>query len=67
MDIKERVNLISGLTAELTASTNNYAEVRAKKTYVNAGCDVSMFDSKTAIQRRITVLREELLELSKML
>lgn len=67
MTIKQRIDLISALTLELSATAKRYNEVKEKKGYANAGYEISLFESKTAIQRRITVLREELLELSKSL
>lgn len=67
MNIQNRTELIALLTEELVGSTKRYSEALDKHTYVYAGCEVDTFDCKEAIKRRIKVLREELLELSKSL
>lgn len=67
MNTTERNELIRLLSNELCNTVSTYEEVKKDKPYVVAGYGVTNFESKTAIQRRIMVLREELLELSKSL
>lgn len=67
MNMKKRIELIDLLTEELTESAKKYEKAVAENKYVYAGCNIDFFDSKEAIKRRITVLRQELLELSKSL
>lgn len=63
MNLKERNELIHLLGEELYVTATRYDEADCKI----AGCDINRLESKEAIQRRIKVLREELLELSKSL
>lgn len=67
MNMKKRIELIHLLSDELTDSASRYERALEEHGYVYAGSNVEMFDSKEAIQRRIKVLREELMELSKFL
>ncbi len=67
MNMKKRIELIHLLSDELTDSASRYERVLEEHGYVYAGSNVEMFDCKEAIQRRIKVLREELMELSKSL
>lgn len=67
MNITERNELVRLLSNELHDTVSTYDRVTKDKGYVVAGYGVTNFESKTAIQRRIMVLREELLELSKSL
>lgn len=65
MNMKNRIELIHLLGEELYDTTLRYEKATRKYNYVRAGYEVEMLDSKEALKRRIKVLREELLELSK--
>lgn len=68
MNMKKRIELIHLLTEELVDTSLHYEKAASKKKYPPyAGCDVAMFDCREALKRRITILREELLELSRTL
>lgn len=68
MKTKERIELIHLLGEELHDTVSVYDKVTRDKGYTPApGYGVERFESKEAIQRRIKVLREELLKLSKSL
>lgn len=65
MNMRNRIELIHLLGEELYDTTLRYEKATRKHNYVRAGYEVEMLDSKEALKRRIKVLREELLELSK--
>lgn len=67
MNIKDRVQSIELLTKGLKDSTTKYAKAVSEKGYALPGYNVERSASKGAIQRRITLIREELLELSRSL
>lgn len=68
MNMKKRLELIQLLSEELHETALRYEKAASKKECPPyAGCDVAMFDCREALKRRITVLREELLELSRTL
>lgn len=67
MNRTNRNELIHLLSNELYSTVSTYIEAAGEKGFAIPGCEVSNFESKNAIQRRIMVLREELLELSKSL
>lgn len=63
-DIQMIMSLLSGVA-------ESYEKYNAAKTKLGfkpwGGYDVRIYDSKTSIQRRITVIREELLKFSESL
>jgi hypothetical protein len=66
MKIVDRAMSIELLAKSLCESVMSYDDVmKEPNDYPQAGFDVSMHDSKTSIKRQITLLRSELLELSK--
>ena len=68
MNIKERNELIHLLGEELHQTVATYDKLTREKGYTpipGYGCE--NFESKEAIRRRITIMREELLQLSKSL
>lgn len=65
MNMKNRIELIHLLSEELHNTALRYENAIQEHDYVRAGYEVEMLDSKEALKRRIKVLREELLELSK--
>ena len=68
MNTDKRIELIHLMSMELHDTVSVYNKVKKDKGYSPcAGYGVEKFESKEAIKRRITVLREELLELSKSL
>lgn len=68
MKNKDRIELIHLMGEELHDTVSVYDKQTQEKGYAPAaGYGVERFESKEAIQRRITVLREELLKLSKSL
>ena len=68
MNTDKRIELIHLMSMELHDTVSVYNKVKKEKGYSPfAGCGIEKFESKEAIKRRITVLREELLELSKSL
>lgn len=65
MTITERVKLIASLTNDLTESIEIYDKASESGTkYVWAGNTVDYHHSKGAIQRRITEIRQQLLQLT---
>lgn len=67
MNMRDRIELIYLLGEELHDTALRCENAIQKHNYVRAGYEVEMPDSKEALKRRIKVLREELLELSKSL
>lgn len=65
MNMKNRIELIHFLSEELYETSLRYEKVKSENRYPVAGCNIARFDCKEALERRIKVLREELLELSK--
>ena len=68
MNMKKRIQLIELLSEELHATAYIYEKVRSENKSTSPGDgEITKFESMTAIKRRITVLRAELLELYKQL
>ena len=67
MNMKRRIELIRLLGEELHYNALLYEKAKQEHTYVVAGYEVETLNCKEALKRRIKVLREELLELSKSL
>lgn len=69
MDSTERVKMIHLMAEELEESVTAYQNARAQKENrpVYAGCDVSISNSKGAIQRKIIHIRQALLDLGQKL
>ena len=68
MKTTERMHIVAVLTKDLESSVNTYCKVKEKKGYSPyIGLDVSRGDCKESIKRRITLIREELLNISKRL
>ncbi len=67
MNMKRRIELIRLLGEELHYTALLYEKAKQEHTYVVAGYEVETLNCKEALKRRIKVLREELLELSKSL
>lgn len=67
MKLEKRIESISLLTEGLVDNARIYAEAVKKDGYANTGYNVERHCGKGAIQRRIALIREELLELSKSL
>lgn len=69
MNMKKRIDLIQLLTEELVSTARTYEKAYGKCQYlpptINNG--VTAMETREAIKRRITVLREELMELSRTL
>lgn len=67
MNRKNRIELIHLLGEELHDTATTYDRVETEKEYppIAGYGDISNYETKEAIQRRIKVLREELLQLSK--
>ena len=67
MNRKNRIELIHLLGEELHDTATTYDRVAKKKEYppITGYGDITNYETKEAIQRRIKVLREELLQLSK--
>ena len=66
MKTTERMHMVVVMTAGLESSVNAYCEVKTKKGYSpSVGYDISREDGKESIKRRITLIREELLNISK--
>lgn len=62
----ERMHMVAVMMEGLESSVTTYCEVKKKKGYTpSAGYDVSREDCKESIKRRITLIREELLNISK--
>lgn len=67
MNMKSRIELIHLLGEELHDTALCYEKAKQEYNYVVAGYGVETLNCKEALKRRIKVLREELLELSKSL
>jgi hypothetical protein len=67
MNMNKRAENIALLTEGLTESVRRYEKAVAKDGYASPGYNLDRYDSKGSIQRRITLIREELLELSRSL
>ena len=67
MDNRERASLILALTKELYISVSTFerAKQEAEGRTVYGGYQVENKDSATAIHRKITLIREQLMSLSK--
>lgn len=66
MKTTERMHMVAVMTEGLESSVTAYCEAKTKKGYSPfAGYDIPREDSKESIKRRITVIREELLNISK--
>ena len=62
------INMIMMLMKSVAESYKKYDKAKREKGYQPmTGYDIEKVDSKESIQRRITVIREELLKLSKSL
>ena len=66
MKTTERMHIVAVLTKGLESSVDTYCKVKKNKGYTPyIGLDVSREDCKGSIKRRITLIREELLNISK--
>ena len=66
MKTTERMHIVAVLTKGLESSVNTYCKEKENKGYTpNIGLDVSKEDCKESIKWRITLIREELLNISK--
>lgn len=66
MKTTERMHMVAVMTEGLESSVSTYCKAKGKKDYSpSAGYDVSREDCKESIKRRITLIREELLNISK--
>lgn len=66
MKTTERMHMVAVMTEGLESSVTAYCEAKKKKGYSpSAGYEVSREDCKGSIKRRITLIREELLNISK--
>lgn len=66
MKTTERMNMVLTMTEGVSDSLKNFCEVKNTKGYTpSAGYDLPREDSKESIKRRIMVIREELLTISK--
>lgn len=65
MKIVDRAMSIEFLSKSLTESVMAYDDVMGTNEYPSIGCGISFHNSKTSIKRQITLLRSELLQLSK--
>ena len=66
MKTTERMHMVAVMMEGLESSVDTYCEVKKKKGYTPwVGYDVSREDCKGSIKRRITLIREELLNISK--
>ena len=67
MNRKNRIELIHLLGGELHDTATTYARLEKKKGHppTTGYDDITNYETKEAIRRRIKVLREELLQLSK--
>ena len=67
MDNRERASMILSLVKEMEASVVAFEKAKKKKEgrMIYAGIDVENKDSATAIHRKITLIREQLMALSK--
>ena len=68
MNMKKRIQLIELLSEELHATASIYEKAKSENKSTNPGYgEITNFESREAIKRRITVLRAELMELYKQL
>ena len=66
MKTTKRMQMVAVMTEGLESSVTTYCKVKEKKGYSPlAGYEVSREDCKESIKRRITLIREELLNISK--
>ncbi len=65
MKLSDRAKLISLLSKELEESVGRYEKAKGSKAWVWSGDGLDIYDSKTALARRIVTIREELMQLSK--
>ena len=66
MKTTERMHMVAVMTEGLESSVDTYYKAKEKKGYSpSAGYVVSREDCKESIKRRITLIREELLNISK--
>lgn len=66
MKTTERMHMVAVMTEGLESSVSAYCEVKKKKGYSpSVGYDIPKEDGKESIKRRITVIREELRNISK--
>ena len=66
MKTTERMHMVAIMTEGLESSVNTYCKVKKNKGYTPyIGLDVSRENCKKSIKRRITLIREELLNISK--
>lgn len=66
MRTTERMHIVAVLTKGLESSVDTYCKMKEKKGYFPyIGLDVPRKDCKESIKRRITLIREELLNISK--
>lgn len=66
MKTTERMHMVALMTKGLESSVDTYCKAKGKKDYSPyAGYDVPREDCKESIKRRITLIREELLNISK--
>lgn len=63
----EKMKMLETIMHDLTESVEKYEKAKQKYQSPCAGYQVSTFDSKESIKRRIVVIREELLKVSKMM
>lgn len=66
MKTTERMHMVAVMTEGLESSVATYCKVKKEKGYTPcAGYEVSREDCKESIKRRIVLIREELLNISK--
>ena len=66
MKTTERMHVVAVMTEGLKSSVDTYCKVKKNKGYTPyIGLDVSREGCKESIKRRITLIREELLNISK--
>lgn len=66
MKTTERMHMVAVMTEGLESSVDTYCKAKEKKGYSPyIGLDVSREDCKESIKRRIILIREELLNISK--
>ena len=66
MKTTERMHMVAVMTEGLESSVDTDCKAKEKKGYSpSAGYEVSREDCKESIKRRITLIREELLNISK--
>ena len=66
MKTTERMHMVAVMMEGLESSVNAYCEAKTKKGYSpSVGYDIPREDGKESIKPRITLIREELLNISK--